>query len=100
MTVDVLSLAASAACIAGLAVALAAVSYSAWLARDRGIGVAAAFATPPFRAAWSAGLLLAGIGWATLRRGVWWEVGICLVLAASLAWDLIGLARTWYTHRT
>lgn len=100
MTVDPLSLAATAVCIAGLSTALAAVSYHTWLARERGVRVAAAFGRPAFAMAWSAGLFLAAIGWATLRRGHWWEVGICLALAASLAWDLIRLARTWYTHRT
>jgi hypothetical protein len=94
MIVDTAAFTASVLGVAGLATILAAVSYHAWLARQRGTSVRRALTTPPFTIYWTAGMFLSAAGWGLLRRGHRWESTLSLVVAASFLWDLLKLART------
>ena len=82
-----------ALCVAGLAAALAAVSYYTWLARARGLGLTAVFRDAAFTRAWSIGMCLAAIGWGLLQSAPRWERWLAFTVAASFLWDLIARAR-------
>jgi hypothetical protein len=93
MTVDTWAVAASALAIAGLSTALAAVSYYAWVAGERGLRRRDVFKTSAFRIFWSSGMFLAASGWAVLRRAHPWETTLSVIVAGSFLWDLLVLLR-------
>jgi hypothetical protein len=80
--------------IFGCALALAAFSYSHWLAHARGLRTRQVLASATFQLPFSIGLGLVSLGLFFLSRG-WLEHGVWAVFAALFAWQAWG---TWVGH--
>lgn len=89
--IDWAGVARNALWIAGLSLALAAWSYTGWLAASRKESLRSALGWAVFRAPFFAGLALfaAGLAWAALSAA---EKGAWAALAAACAWQMV---RAW-----
>lgn len=83
--------------IMGLAVVLAAFSYTDWQRNSQQPkrGLRQALAAPAFRAAFSLGMVLFCAGLALSSRR-WWEIAAWAVLALLFAWQAVG---AWLARR-
>lgn len=85
--VNLASIVVNALWIFGLAVILAALGYSDWLARERGMGLRQALSQRGFVIATSAGLALIALGLAGGAHGIARVLWLILTLACGLqAW--------------
>lgn len=76
----------------GLALILAAFSYSSWLAHTRGVRARQLLGSPIFQLPFSIGLSLVSLGLVFLGRG-WLERGLWAVLAVLFTWQTWSLWR-------
>ena len=100
--IDWPALARNALWILGLAIVLAALSYTSWLATSRGVRLSRALGWPAFSMPSSAGLLLfsASLAWGAIRpwERILWII-LCLAFLAQVGLDWRSVrARGWQSE--
>jgi hypothetical protein len=98
--IDWTTLAADGLWIVGLAILVASLSYSTWLARTLGTPVRDVLRAETFQIVSAAGLALTSLGWGLSYSTQWWETGAFGLLAAWCGYVLIRRAAASAAQRS